>query len=43
MIEFKVLIVYHICYYVVLKIKMAFNPLVIILKENKLIGPNYID
>ena len=24
-------------------IKLAFNPLTIILKENKLIGPNYID
>ena len=27
----------------ILRIKMAFNPLVVILKENKLIGPNYID
>ena len=29
--------------YVILRIKMVFNPPVVILKENKLIGPNYID
>ena len=29
--------------YVILRIKMTFNPLAVILKENKLIGPNYID
>ena len=27
----------------ILRIKMAFNPLVVILKKNKLIEPNYID